>query len=438
LVSLILSRYVLGLHITSSPMLYLILLSLFHLGLLVPAALGLYDIERIAWFDLHGASRAIGLVVYSILAYQVGVFAALFRTPGLRIPPDQHDSRLQDRGVFFAGCLLFAVAVIMFVTGLIKLDPVDYYRLTYSETFRLRAESDPRLFGSGITIASIGLCLCVSGASKRQLHVAFLFAGVWVSGLFYLGFRGLALIAGVIVYAVALKKGWTFPKWVPWCGVALLLVAVPMERIARDEPLNARSISDTFRDVNLLDAPAEMGASIRPLVETVDLVDSTNYRYGRTYLTGLKGILPNLALRWEAPASESLDDLPPSHWITAVVDPWSYRNYGGMGFSAIAEPYMNFGTVGVIVYFIFVGFSLVRLEQFSVRNSYALATWGLILGPLLWTTRNDFSNFFRPAVWGLACLALIHVYFRGYSIFVRSPRHGKVESKPALREVRQI
>jgi len=114
-----------------------------------------------------------------------------------------------------------------------------------------------------------------------------------------------------------------------------------------------------------------------------------------------------------------------------MVDPWTYKNYGGMGFSAIAEPYMNFGLPGVVLYFIVLAFFLVWLEQLSIRSSYTLAAWALILGPLLWTTRNDFSNFFRPAVWGLLALAAIRAFSKTYSIVFakRNPGISKFNSK---------
>jgi hypothetical protein len=124
-------------------------------------------------------------------------------------------------------------------------------------------------------------------------------------------------------------------------------------------------------------------------------------------------------LRWESSSTESEADLPPNHWITSIVDPWAYKNYGGIGFSAVGEPYMNFGLPGVIAYFLFLSFFLVYLEQLSIRNSYSLAAWALILGPLLWTTRNDFTNFFRPAVWGLLILAAVKgvsvIYFKVFA-----------------------
>lgn len=403
------SRYALGLGHTSGPILYLGLLSLFHLGLVLPWALGIYDISRIVWFNPHGLSRALSLIIYAILSFQFGlffVFRGRARDPGR---PQSDESEVEDVDIFTSGVLLFVVAVVLFVAGLMKLDPVGYYRITYSEIFRLQAETDPRFFGSGITIAFIGLYFATVGASRRQLWIAFLSTTAWVALLFYIGFRGPALIAGLIVCAIALRKGFRFPKWFPWVVTASLLIAVPVERHLRDEPLNQRSLATSFDDVNILDAPAEMGASIRPLIETADLIGPANYRHGRTYLVGLEGVLPNLSIRWESTSTESVDNLPPSRWITALVDPWAFKNYGGLGFSAVAEPYMNFGTPGVILFFFLLGLLLAHLERVSIRSPYALAIWALVVGSLLWTTRNDFSNFFRPAAWGLLCLGAVSI-----------------------------
>src|SRR5262249_7051844 len=135
---------------------------------------------------------------------------------------------------------------------------------------------------------------------------------------------------------------------------------------------------------------------------------------------------------WEAPSAGSIDDLPPSHWITAAVDPWAYKNYGGMGFSAIAEPYMNFGTLGVVAYFFSLAFALIRLEQLSIRSSYALASWALLLGPLLWTTRNDFTEFFRPAVWGLLYLGVVRLFSGSHPLISRAGQQSSLQLNPKM------
>jgi hypothetical protein len=226
----------------------------------------------------------------------------------------------------------------------------------------------------------------------------------------------------LIVYAVAHKKGIRSPRWFPWAAVAVLLVAVPVVSVSREQPLDGNAAMTSLRQMNILDGPAELGSALRPLAETTALVGPGNYRYGSTYLKSMKGILPNIALHWEAPITESLDDLPPNQWITAIVDPWAHKNRGGIGFSGVAEPYMNFGVGGVIGYFLLLAFLLVRLEQVSIRSSYALASWAIVIGPLIVaSTRNDSSNVLRPVVWGLICVGLVRA-----TVLLVGRRSGRV------------
>jgi O-antigen polysaccharide polymerase Wzy len=429
--SLLFSRYLLYIPFASGPMVYLILLGIFHLGLIVPWAFGFYDISRTPSFTPYGLSRSIALIDYSVVAFSLGMFFAFTSVKKRVTLLNQTSTDTEDRNVYIAGCLMLGAGIAMFVVGLIGLEPLAYFRLTYSETFRLRAESDPRFFGSGITIAFIGLSVAAAGASRSRFRVVSAIGVIWLGGLMYWGFRGPALIAALIVYIIARKKSLQVPRWMPILAALALLILLPILRAGREIPLNNRLANLSLDDFNILDAPAEMGMSIRPLVETVDLLGPKDFRLGKTYWIAVKGIVPNLALRWEASSTESELDLPPSHWITAMVDPWTYKNYGGMGFSAIAEPYMNFGVPGVIAYFFLLSFLLIFLERLSIRSAYSLAAWALILGPLLWTTRNDFSNFFRPAAWGLLTLAAVKLFSEGYSNFLkkRYPRLSKLNPK---------
>ena len=425
LICLLTSRYVVGLPYVSGPMMYLGLLGLFHLGLVVPWALFHYDISNASWFAPSDVSLVMSLIIYALVAYQFGILAAFYANQSPKPEVNTPAASLKAMDLLASGSALFFFGALMFIIGLIGLDPTEYLQLKYSEIFRLSAESDPRLFGTGITLAAIGLSVAAAGASKRQFRFVFPMAGIWVLILLYWGFRGPALLVGVVVCAVAVKKDIRFPRAFPWLIAGALLLLLPMIRVAREEPPAERLGGYSFSDINLFDAPAEMGASIRPLMETVAVIGPVHYWWGRTYWLGIREIVPNLALKWQSSDTESAQDLPPNLWITSISDPWVYKNYGGIGFSAIAEPYMNFGVGGIVAYFFLIAFLLVRLDQAAIRNCYALAAWALILGPLLWTTRNDSSNFFRPAVWGLLFVAGVRTLSGGYRFIRRSSSENK-------------
>ena len=67
---------------------------------------------------------------------------------------------------------------------------------------------------------------------------------------------------------------------------------------------------------------------------------------------------------------------------------------------------MNFGAAGVVLYFLALPAFLVWADRCDASRPTRLATWAVLLGPLLWTTRNSFDNFFRPALLGLLCVFL--------------------------------
>jgi hypothetical protein len=100
----------------------------------------------------------------------------------------------------------------------------------------------------------------------------------------------------------------------------------------------------------------------------------------------------------------------PAYWFVWMMNPGKFRRYGGYGFSTIAEAYLNFGYAGVVVFFLGLGFVLAWMEQVATRSAFALAGVTVVLAPLLWTVRNDFSVFTRAAVWGLAFVAIAWVY----------------------------
>ena len=92
-----------------------------------------------------------------------------------------------------------------------------------------------------------------------------------------------------------------------------------------------------------------MGGGIGRSSDLQRVPAESQYRLGRSYVQASLRVVPNLGLttastEWNDP------ELPPNHWITYLVAPWTYAAYGGIGFSAVAEPYLNFGVAGIGLY----------------------------------------------------------------------------------------
>jgi hypothetical protein len=388
----------------SPALLYLGVFGLFHLGLAAPWALGLYERPLPWWFQTNRLAPALALVVLAVGFYVAGL---LWAGPAPAAP--RGAPRYTNLLLFQAGTALFLAGGVMFLLGIRSFGGARFFDAGYAETYRLAAQFDPRLFGTSFTVTPIGLYLAAAAASRRQLPAVVLMTGVWVAGIFYLGFRGYALIPGLVVVALLGARGFRMPGWAGAVLVAAVLMAIPAARAVRDAGVRQRSLDRAAMPerVHPLEGVAEMGGSLRPLVHTLTYLETESWRWGRTYWQSLQTVAPNLARSWQGGPYIPLERLPPNHWLTAQAEPGMYRQYGGLGFSAVAEPYMNFGAAGVAGYFLALGALLGRAAGFASGRPSSLARWAVVLGPLLWTTRNSFEIFFRPAVWGLAVVGLV-------------------------------
>jgi hypothetical protein len=214
-------------------------------------------------------------------------------------------------------------------------------------------------------------------------------------------------------------------------GLAAMLIAIPLSRQLRDMKLSERTMAGSEFSLAPLEAIQEMGGSLRPLVHTIDLMENEPYRWGRTYWQAVTQVVPNLSLRWQGDPYLPVEELPPSHWVSRLAAPWNYQNFGGLGFSAVAEPYMNLGPWGVALAFWLLGYGLVRVDRMDLVRPTQLACLGMVLGPLLWATRNGAGVFVRPAIWGLALTFAAR--FVGDSLARSRSRVQAVRVSPRLR-----
>ena len=394
-VCLAIGRWRRGLSLVSPPMLYLGVFGLFHLGMALPWALGLYSKDLPAWFLSHRLTPALALVALAICCYLAGLLWVRPRDRPSPGPPAGNWT------LFSAGVAVALAGGWMLLAGIENFGGARFWEATYGETYRMAQQFDPRWFGASFTMIPIGLYLAAAAASPRATRWVLWLALPWTAGMFYLGYRGHGLITGLVVFSLARKRGLQTPRWTQAALAALIILSIPVGRELRDQPPGERSLAGAWEQARVLEGVVEMGGSLRPLVHTLVYMAEEPWRGGATYGRSLGRIWPNLSADWAGGGYIALQDLPPNHWLTARAEPEVFHRHGGLGFSAVAEPYMNFGAPGVVVYFVALGALLGKAAQCCSQRPAALAAWAMILGPLLWTTRNSFEVLFRPAAWGL-------------------------------------
>ena len=411
----------LRLPLLSPAMLYLYALGLFHFGLTGLWALNAPAPPLPLWFLTWDLAPALTLAITAIACYQIGfTIAAVRERPGRA----EHSGPLpHNRVMFHCGLSVMAVGFAALLVGAWQIGVGRLMDASYFESYQLTRAYDPRLLISSLQIVPMGLYLAAAAAPSNRLRLVLLSGLVWGALIFLAGYRGFALAPLAVLLAIAERRGAGIPRrWLAAVAVFVLL-AIPAARVARDKSLRDRTLLDLTSSSSPFAAVAEMGGSIRPLVHTLVLMESEDLRWGSTYVLAARMLVPNLALDWQGGSYQTIEELPPSHWVTRIVEPWIYAHHGGIGFSAVAEPYMNFGIPGVVVYFVVLGFGLVRFDLSAGASPARLAIWAMVLGPLIWTARNSFTVFLRPAVWGIALVLAA----RGASRLAGSysPRSGR-------------
>lgn len=386
----------------SPPMLYLSVFALFHLGMAAPWALGLYSEPLPLWFVSGRLTPALALVALALAFYLAGLLWA-----GPQAASGDAAPVYTNRFLFAAGLGIYLAGCAMFIVGLGPLGGWSFFDVGYAETYRLTARFDPRLFGTSFTIVPIGLYLAAAAFARRWRGLVIASTLVWVGGIFFLGFRGFALIPGLVVLGLLDRRGCRLPRWMSLALVGATLAAIPLARQMREEGVWQRSLTRSWGGAHWLDGIVEMGGSLRPLVHTLAYLENERWRWGWTYWRSLGTVWPNLSPEWGGGRYIPFEELPPNHWLTSQAEPGMYRQYGGLGFSAVAEPYMNFGAAGVAAYFLLLGAGLGSAARASMARPLPLALGAVVLGPLLWTTRNSFEIFFRPAVWGVGIVLAV-------------------------------
>ena len=188
-------------------------------------------------------------------------------------------------------------------------------------------------------------------------------------------------------------------------GLILLLVVFPSVKLIRNmsavERLTGGYLLKAFLS---LDNPvvaiiSELGGSMGTIAHTLELVPSYRpFDLGGSYLYALLTVFPNLF--WDVHPSIRRGTC--SNWLVQTVAPATAAAGGGLGFSVIAEAYLNFSWVGVPLVMAMIGFLVGRTVRwvYSSPDPARVALVACVLPWLLALARAETTDIVRGIVWG--------------------------------------
>jgi oligosaccharide repeat unit polymerase len=210
-------------------------------------------------------------------------------------------------------------------------------------------------------------------------------------------------------------------------AAAFLFVVFPLIRVVRDtvgqSRLSLDFLAQAYATIHnpALSAISEMGNSMETVAYTLTLVPhARDFDFGVQYLYDSLSVIPNLF--WTVHPTVAHGTL--SGWLIHIVDPFLAAQAGGLGFSFIAEAYLNFAWFGAPLVLALIGYLLAKYVLWAMRSgdpakSAAVAVFFVFA--ILWV-RNEATDAFRPLIWySLApyCLAVLRSRGWGSSTFIR-------------------
>ena len=140
------------------------------------------------------------------------------------------------------------------------------------------------------------------------------------------------------------------------------------------------------------------------------------YRYGYTYLMNLTTVIPNLF--WDKHPAEVYGSL--GRWLTKIVD-YDFWEFGGaLGYSCVAEAYINFGYPGIVIIAFLLGYILIRIEnKVDSRNSpMYYAALCVVAINLTSYARGEFADVVRSIFWYMLIPLLMYKFIKPQNIRV--------------------
>lgn len=357
------------------------------------------------------------LVILGLVSLQVGALVSSLGTN--RAPStttghalaevDVHigESEPHVNALRLVGYALLAVSVIptiMLLQGSISVVKSSGYTGLYGRNEATGFGAGPAVLASFFPTSVI--CLMLASKGRGVSFIVSLVGILLYSAItFFLGHRAYAampLIAYMWAYHQSVRR---LPLTaICACTAFFLFVVFPLVRVIRDETgrnfFSPSELYDAYASIDnpVIDIVAEIGGSMVTVAYTLELVPSRRpFDMGEGYVYALLTLMPNLF--WDL--HPSIARMDAATWLVWEVDPSIASQGGGLGYSFIAEAYLNFGWTGTPVVLFLIGYGLGKLTSWTC-NSDSLSRVALTACMLLSFSkfpRGESDSVFRPLLW---------------------------------------
>jgi oligosaccharide repeat unit polymerase len=365
---------------------------------------GLLDGE----FDAALLERALLLVLCGLAAVHAGALIAMYQSRGKEegqtSPPESPSQELALRVI---GWLVLAVSVgplmILFRDSLLTVLSGGYQALYQKDVGRAGVGSALEILSAFVVPGSF-LLLAAGKGRKVEVVVAILVLSIHAAIVLFLGFRGGAIMPLVPAAWVWERRVARLPRTLLAVIAAVLLIVVfPLVRETRMAPGKERTstsyLVNAYSEVQnpLASMVSELGKSMITIAYTLELVPrERGYELGAGYAYGLLTVMPSLFWERHPVVVHGLAGA----WLIQTIDPYVAEHGGGIGFSFIAEAFLNFGVLGVPFVALLTGYLVVQFFLWGERGGAArLAIVAAFVPTLLFYARGEFADLPRALVW---------------------------------------
>jgi oligosaccharide repeat unit polymerase len=355
-------------------------------------------------FSIQNITLGLFLVIVTLIACHMGaIFSILYESSYESIENDLLlNRRVKNIGILFI--LVSAVPALLTIIDATKKVAVGGYMALYQDP--LGATKDDYNY---FTMLSSGLVPGALYLLATERHNRFV---RWLAWILILSFSLAFLLLGTraAAYQNTIALLWLHHNCVKPIKKVYYLILAPVAAIiatvvgaARSDANSSIMGLDSFRKAfssagtGIPHFLMEMGNSIITVVYSVQLVPSVRQpEYGLGYFYSILSAVPNLFWKTHPTVAHGTE----GDWLIKVVSPETAAAGGALGFSLIAEAYVNFWWGAPIVFAIF-GFLLGKFSHWTFKGNqpYRFAVAAAVISIVLFASRGESQTFARRVIW---------------------------------------